>query len=166
MNKAGTNKQTSDKSVVRQIDELNRMSMAELRKKWDDLFGADPGRLGRKYLIRRLAYRIQEIIYGGLSREAKLRLKKLAKNPDVEKKKRKREATNLQVGTRLLREWHGEQYEVVVERDGFSLNGKSYRSLSAVARAITGTHRGGRRFFGLEPGEKREPKFGSKKGSE
>ena len=57
------------KSVLKQIDELNRMSMAELRKRWADLLGTDPGRLGRQYLIRRLAYRIQELAYGGLSQE-------------------------------------------------------------------------------------------------
>ena len=141
-------------TVVRQIDELNRMSMASLRKKWSDLFGTDPGRLGRRYLIRRLAYRIQELVQGGLPREARVRLKELAKKPNG-KKKTKREATNLQVGTRLIRDWRGDRYEVVVEQDGFRYNGKCYRSLSAVARAITGAHKGGRRFFGLEPGEKR-----------
>ena len=148
-------KQPEDLSVVRQINDLQRMSMNELRKKWNDLFGTDPGRLGRSYLIRRLAYRIQEIICGGLSRETKQKLNQLANNSDGQKRKTKREITNLQVGTRLLRDWRGERYEVVVDRDGFTYNGKTYRSLSAVARAITGTHRGGRRFFGLEPAEKR-----------
>ena len=144
-------------SVVRQIDELNRMPMNALRKKWSDLFGTDSGRLGRKYLIRRLAYRIQELVHGGLSRDARTRLKELAKNPNG-KRKTKREATNLQVGTRLLRDWRGDRYEVVVAHDGFVYNGKTYRSLSGVARAITGAHKGGRRFFGLEPGEKRGPR--------
>ncbi len=153
MNEIG--KKPDDRGVVRQINGLQRMSMVELRKKWTDLFGTDPGRLGRQYLIRRLAYRIQEIIHGGLSREAKQRLSELAANPTGERKKIKREATNLQVGTRLLRDWHGERYEVIVDRDGFTYKGKTYRSLSAVARAITGTHRGGRRFFGLEPAETR-----------
>jgi len=148
-------KKPDDKGVVRQINDLQRMSMGELRKKWSDLFGSEPGRLGRNYLIRRLAYRIQEIIHGGLSRDAKQRLVELHQNPDGQKKKAKREVTNLQVGTRLIRDWRGERYEVIVDRDGFTYNGKAYRSLSAVARAITGTHRGGRRFFGLEPAEKR-----------
>ena len=143
-----------DSSVIKQIDQLNQMSMRELRKKWQDLFGTDSGRLGRAYLIRRLAYRIQELTYGGLSQEARRKLKQLAENPK-KKKPTKPEITNLQVGTRLLREWHGEQYEVIVKEDGFLYDGKLYRSLSAVARAITGRHCGGRRFFGLQPVEKR-----------
>ena len=143
-----------DSSVIKQIDQLNQMSMRELRKKWQDLFGTDSGRLGRAYLIRRLAYRIQELTYGGLSQEARRKLKQLAEDPK-KKKPTKPEITNLQVGTRLLREWHGEQYEVIVKEDGFLYDGKLYRSLSAVARAITGRHCGGRRFFGLQPGEKR-----------
>jgi hypothetical protein len=145
---------TQDQSIIKQIDQLNAMSMRELRKKWLDLFGTETGRLGRAYLIRRLAYRIQELVYGGLSQEARRRLKELAENPEKEKPT-KSEMTNLQVGTRLLREWHGEQYEVIVKTDGFLYEGKVYRSLSAVARAITGRHCGGRRFFGLQPGEKR-----------
>ncbi|MEZ6094376.1 MAG: DUF2924 domain-containing protein [Pirellulaceae bacterium] len=148
-------KKPEDRSVVRQINDLQRMSMPELRKKWKDLFGTEAGRLGRNYLIRRLAYRIQEIIYGGLSREAKRRLTEIHQNPDSKRRPTKREITNLQIGTRLIREWHGERYEVVVDREGFVFDGKTYRSLSAVARAITGTHRGGRRFFGLEPADKR-----------
>lgn len=144
-----------DQSIIKQIDKLNTMSMRELRKRWLDLFGTDSGRLGRAYLIRRLAYRIQELVYGGLSQEARRRLKELAENPG-KKKPTKSELTNLQVGTRLLREWHGEQYEAIVKADGFLYEGKVYRSLSAVARAITGRHCGGRRFFGLQPGEKRK----------
>ena len=49
------------RTVLRQIDELNRMSMAQMRKRWDDLFGGDGMRLNRKHLLRRLAYRIQEL---------------------------------------------------------------------------------------------------------
>ena len=67
--KAGTKPRdgAQQRSVLKQIDELNRMSMEQLRKRWVDLFGADPGRFGRNFLIRRLAYRIQELVYGGLS---------------------------------------------------------------------------------------------------
>ena len=143
-----------DESVIKQIDELQNMPMQSLRTKWKHLFGTDSGRLGRAYLIRRLAYRIQELVYGGLSQEARKRLKELAEEPK-KNKLTKPELTNLQVGTRLLREWHGVQYEVIVKEDGFQYDGKLYRSLSAVARSITGRHCGGRRFFGLQPGEKR-----------
>jgi len=142
------------KTVLRQIDELNRMSMAELRKRWADLLGTDPGRLGRTYLIRRLAYRVQELAYGGLSQEARQQLKALADGPTATHGARQK--ANLSPGTRLLREWHGDRYEVVVEVGGFRYAGKLYRSLSAVARAITGSHWGGNRFFGLMPVARRK----------
>jgi len=138
------------KTVLKQIDELNRMSMDQLRKRWADLLGTDPGRLGRQYLIRRLAYRIQELAYGGLSQETRKQLKAVADGrPTGVGKPRRRGKVNLSTGTRLLREWHGERYEVVVEADGFRYDGKTYRSLSAVARAITGSHISGNHFFGL-----------------
>lgn len=143
-------------SVIKQIDQLNQMLTHELRKKWKDLFGADPGQLGRAYIIRRLAYRIQELVHGGLSREARKQFKELAQISETTE--RKSQPTNLQVGTRLLREWHGQKYEIVVQSDGFLLNGKTYRSLSAVARAITGRHCGGRRFFGLKPSSEKRSK--------
>ena len=139
------------KTVLKQLDELNRMSMDQLRKRWADLLGTDPGRLGRRYLIRRLAYRIQELAFGGLSRDARRELNSIANGspPKAVAEARKRRKTKLQPGTRLLRDWHGERYEVVVEADGFRYDGKTYRSLSAVARAITGSHISGNHFFGL-----------------
>ena len=144
-----------EKTVLRQIDELNRMSMAELRKRWADLLGTDPGRLGRNYLIRRLAYRVQELAYGGLSQEARQQLKVLADGRRTATAGTRQKA-NLSPGTRLLREWHGDRYEVVVEKGGFRYAGKLYKSLSAVARAITGSHWGGNRFFGLLPVTRRK----------
>jgi hypothetical protein len=149
---------SQQKSVLKQIDELNRMSMDQLRKRWKDLFGTDSGRMGRSYLIRRLAYRIQELVYGGLSREARQKLAAIADGDEAKSKEppRKRQAANLQPGTRLLRDWHGERYEVVVQEDGFLYDGKMYRSLSAVARAITGSYWSGNRFFGLTPNSKKK----------
>ncbi len=145
-------------SVLSQIDALNRMSMDQLRKRWSDLFGTESGRLGRSYLVRRLAYRIQELVFGGLSREARSRLQELAAdtsdaNPQ---KPSRRQAASLQTGTRLLRDWHGERYEVIVQEDGFLHDGRKYRSLSAVARAITGSYWSGNRFFGLSPALKND----------
>jgi len=139
------------KTVLKQIDELNGMSMADLRKRWADLMGTDPGRLGRKYLMRRLAYRIQELAFGGLSKESRKQLEAAANGkPAKSAKRRKHGKTILSTGTRLLREWHGERYEVIVEADGFRYNGKVYRSLTAVARAITGQHTSGNLFFGIQ----------------
>ncbi len=144
-----------DRSVVRQISEIQRMSLPDLRRKWTDLFGRDPGGLPKQYLVRRLAYRIQELVYGGLSREARDQLRSWAESPEKMQKKPPLEKVDLQPGTRLLREWHGERHEVVVQDDGFLFCGKTYRSLGAIARAITGRHCGGRRFFGLKPASTR-----------
>ena len=114
--------------------------------------------MGRSYLIRRLAYRIQELVYGGLSREARQKLAAIADGDEAKSKEppRKRQAANLQPGTRLLRDWHGQRYEVIVQEDGFLHDGKKYRSLSAVARAITGSYWSGNRFFGLKPNSKKK----------
>jgi hypothetical protein len=127
------------------------MSLPTLRKKWSDLFGRDPGNLTKQYLVRRLSYRIQELTFGGMSRETREQLKAWAETPEKMRKKQPREKTDLQPGTRLLRDWHGNRHEVTVQANGFLFKGKTYRSLSAVARAITGRHCGGRRFFGLQP---------------
>jgi hypothetical protein len=142
-------------SVLRQINELQRMSLNELRRKWLDLFGTDPAKLSKQYLTRRLAYRIQELTYGGLSKPTREKLSNWAKDPKQTQKKSVRERTTLQLGTRLLRDWHGERYEVIVQEDGFVFQGKKYRSLSAISRSITGRHINGRRFFGLQPSSKK-----------
>jgi hypothetical protein len=150
MNQKKNLSEEADRSVIRQLNEIQRMPLPALRKKWVDLFGRDPGKLSKQYLIRRLSYRVQELIYGGLSGETREKLRAWAENPEQMTKKPVREKTNLQTGTRLLREWHGERYEVIVQESGFLFQGKTYRSLSAIARLITGRHCGGRRFFGLK----------------
>lgn len=133
-------------TILREIEKLERMPTAELRKRWVDLMGTDSGKLGRNYLIRRLAYRIQELAYGGLTREAR---EVLAASPKTKVAKPK--SSSLLPGTRLQREWHGKRYEVVVLEKGYRYDGKEYRSLSAVARTITGSYWSGNRFFGVAP---------------
>ena len=140
------------KTVLKQLDELNQMSIAQLRKRWADLMGTHPGpgRLGRQYLMRRLAYRIQELAYGGLSPQARKQLEAVADGKTRKSGASKSAKPTLATGTRLLREWRGDRYEVIVEVDGFRYNGKVYRSLTAVARAITGQHTSGNLFFGIQ----------------
>jgi hypothetical protein len=145
------------KTVLTQIEELHRMSLDQVRKRWGDLMGTDPGRLVRAYLVRRLAYRIQELAFGGLSANVRKQLAAIAEAATPEattkaRKRRRRETGHrLQPGTRLLREWHGQQYEVVIQEDGFLFGGKQYRSLSAIAKVITGAVWNGRRWFGVSP---------------
>jgi len=144
-----------DQTVVAQIAELERMPIDELRKKWKYLYGkTSPASSNRRQLVARLAYRIQELAYGGLSREARERLEKIA-GMSVSGRKTHRRDPNLPVpGTKLIREWQGGRIEVTVLETGFECEGKRYRSLSAIAATITGTKWNGWEFFGLRPRKK------------
>ncbi|MFO8011906.1 MAG: DUF2924 domain-containing protein [Phycisphaerae bacterium] len=143
-------------SVLNQLTALERMDVSALRDRWRALYGTEPpATYRRKLLVRRLAYRIQELAFGGLPDETKARLRQVAdENPlGGGRKRRDRRVRRRNVpvaGTRLIREWHGTRFEVTVLRDGFEFEGRRYRSLTAVARAITGAHHSGPRFFGLQ----------------
>ena len=105
----------------------------------------------RGFLIRGLAHRIQELAYGGLSKAHQTRLEALIADGDEAGGKRKAKGVGdrLLAGTRLVREWKGVGHEVTVVDGGFEYQGRRYRSLSAIARAITGTRWNGPLFFGL-----------------
>ena len=125
----------------------------ELKQQWRDLFDSEPPPFNRRYLESRLAYRIQELVYGGLKTETIRRLERLGENLDGgDKRKRSIRADRDRpiTGTRLLREWQGVEQIVTVAADGFEWQGRPYTSLSAIARAITGTRWNGWVFFGLK----------------
>ena len=124
----------------------------DLKEQWRDLFDSEPPPFNRRYLESRLAYRIQELAYGGLKPETIRRLERLGEDLDGgdRKKSRVRADTMPIAGTRLIREWRGVEHVVVVTVDGFEWQGRPYRSLSAIARAITGTRWNGLVFFGLK----------------
>ena len=150
--------------VLRQLAELERLTVAELAERWRALMDTKPPRHNRRYLIKRLAYRIQELAYGGLTAQDRDRMERLL---DVEgyddqafsvtKKKRRpvNQDGKFLPGTLLVREWGGERHEVRVLERGFEYRGLPYRSLSAVARLITGTQWNGPAFFGLRDGSAR-----------
>jgi hypothetical protein len=122
-----------------------------LKQQWRDLFGKEPPPFNRRYIESRLAYRIQELAYGGLKPETLRRLRELGEQLDggrIDVRKR-RVDDRLLTGTRLIREWQGVEHTVTVLADGFEYQGRPYKSLSAVARAITGTQWNGPLFFGL-----------------
>ena len=114
-----------------------------------------PGNWGEQYLIRRLAYRIQELVHGGLSREARKQLKELVQESGRQGQESKRRRLICRLERDCFATGMASNTKSSFRAMGFNYNGKTYRSLSAVARAITGRHCGGRRFFGLKPGEKR-----------
>ena len=141
----------SDGSVVAQLAALRKMSVVELKQRWKTLFGTPAPNNSRSYLEVRLGNRIQELMLGGLSRDTRRVLDLLVKELDG-KNTRKAIMTDPRKpipGTRLLREWDGAEHSVTVLRDGFDWQGRKFKSLSAVARAITGTQWNGYRFFGL-----------------
>ena len=141
----------ADASVVAELAALKRMSVAELKAKWADLFGAPAPNNSRSFLELRLGYRIQELTIGGLSRETRRTLDLLADEVEgqIGRKAIIADSRNPVVGTRLVREWGGVEHTVTVMKDGFDLQGRKFKSLSAVAKAITGTQWNGYRFFGL-----------------
>jgi hypothetical protein len=132
---------------------LKTTSTPDLKQQWRDLFDGEPPPFNRRYLESRLAYRIQELAYGGLKLETVRRLERLGEELDGgDKKKRGIRADRDRpiTGTRLLREWQGVEYGVTVTADGFEWQGRPYKSLSAIARAIAGTRWNGWVFFGLK----------------
>jgi hypothetical protein len=141
----------ADPSVLAQLAALKHMTVVELKTKWESLFGTLAPNNSRSYLELRLGYRIQELTLGGLSRETRRALDLLAN--EIEGQARHTsiiaDPRNPVVGTRLVREWDGVEHTVTVMKDGFELQGRKFKSLSAVARAITGTQWNGYRFFGL-----------------
>ena len=138
--------------LMRQLTALGRMDINELREKYAELYGTDIASVNVAMLRKRLAFRIQEIYFGGLSAAEKGVLDGIASRDamaKLDKVKPPREAVI--EGTRFRREWRGRMYEVVATADGkFEYNGNLYRSLSAVAGEITGTHWSGKVFFGIK----------------
>ncbi len=124
----------------------------DLRKQWRDLFETEPPPYNRRYLESRLAYRIQELAYGGLKPETIRRLEQLGEQLDGGDRKKSRIRADLKpiAGTRLIREYQGVEQVVTVTQVGFEWQGRPYQSLSAIARAITGTRWNGWVFFGLK----------------
>jgi hypothetical protein len=137
--------------VLAQIAALAKASLPNLKGQYKDLFGTDAPGINRAYLERRIAYKLQELAYGGLSQPAQARLDALAQTADKGStpRTRMRARDRPLAGTRLLRVWNGVEYSVTVLQTGFEYQGRPYASLSAIARQITGTPWNGPAFFGL-----------------
>lgn len=141
-----------DGSVLAQLIALKALSVNELKTKWLQLFGAPAPNNARGFLEARIGYRLQELTYGGPPPETRRVLDLLADEIEgkVVRKPMAADPRNPMPGTRLVREWDGVEQNVTVLKDGFEWQGRKYRSLSAVAKAITGTSWSGYRFFGLQ----------------
>jgi hypothetical protein len=159
------------KGMEQTIAALKRMTVGQLRERYQEIFG-EPTRSGNKdHLFKRIVWRIQSQAEGGLSERAKKRAEELARDADIrttipkststanESGGGKRVSARLSVhdrlpipGTIMTRKYRGKQVSVKVLPDGFEYEGETYRSLSAVAKAVTGSHWNGLLFFGLANG--------------
>jgi Protein of unknown function (DUF2924) len=139
-------------TVLARVAALKVMPILALKEQWRDLFETEPPPYNRRFLEHRLAYRIQELAYGGLKPGTLKRLAALAEDLDGgDPAKRSRPAKDRPIaGTRLIREWQGVEHCVTVRDEGYEYQGFPYQSLSAIARAITGTRWNGWVFFGLK----------------
>ena len=139
-------------TVLSQLAALKGASAPALKAKWRELFESEPPQYNRRFLESRLAYRIQELAYGGLSRETLERLRAMAKQYDNKSatERKARPAHRPIAGTQLIREWQGISHCVTVRTDDFEYLGRPYKSLSSVAHEITGTKWNGWVFFGLK----------------
>ncbi|MBW6401806.1 DUF2924 domain-containing protein [Roseomonas sp. HJA6] len=137
--------------VLARLAALQTAPIADLKKQWRELFGKEPPPFNRPYLVSRLSYRVQELAYGGLKPETRARLEALGELLDGGNVvlRRIRADSRPLPGTRLIREHDGVQHVVTVRVDDFEYEGRPYRSLSAIARHITGTRWNGWTFFGL-----------------
>ena len=140
----------SPAELSQKLTALNDLIAPQLRAEWRRLHRGQPPRLSRDLLVRSLAYLIQELAHGGLSKATRRKLLALTKvlqskgsiePPD--------DGPNLRRGARLVREWRGRTYTVQVTEDGFEYDGKPYSSLSKIAHAITGAHWSGPQFLGV-----------------
>ena len=138
--------------VGNQLHSLSTLAMPEFWELWDKHFKDRPRYPHRKQLESRLAYRLQEIAYGGLDPKTRNLLADIGERLSKIKTS-KRLNTPLLPGTVLIREFDGIDYRVTVAMDGrFEFDGHKYKSLSAIAKQITGTQWSGPVFFGLKQG--------------
>jgi len=134
------------------LSRLPTLGLGELRQHWRRLYKTDaPRHLSRELLVRAAAYGLQELARGGLRAGPRRELLRIARELQQTGAATTRIRRELPPGTRLVREWRGRTYDVRVLDDGFCWQGTRYRSLSAIARKITGTAWSGPLFFGLKP---------------
>lgn len=128
------------------LEQLDSLEVEHMKKEWVRLYGVPAPALSSDLLRMGLAYRIQEKQQGGLDRAM---LAFLRRSPEKQRNNPPQPRRKLAPGARLVRDWHGTGHSVTVLEDGFEYDGRQWKSLSAIASAITGTKWNGPRFFGL-----------------
>jgi len=139
-----------DPAVEVELDRLPTMLIADLRKRYHELFRTEPPKaFGPDLLRRSITHRIQEKAYGGLPGSTRRLLDQLVKAATAKPNGRIELPRRIKPGSELVRTWKGKSYRVMVMADGFAHDGKTFASLSEIASEITGTRWNGPRFFGL-----------------
>lgn len=138
-----------------QLARLATMSSAALRAEWRQLYKRPAPDLTADLLRRGVAWRLQEKALGGLAPGVQRAIERLMREVDRTGNAVARPATCIKPGTRLVRDWGGDSHHVLVLGEGFLYREQRYRSLTTIARAITGAHWSGPRFFGLKAGKGR-----------
>ena len=135
--------------LAAEIARLSKLDIDDLRGRWKAICGKAPSReIGRSFLTRAIAYRLQERAYDEL-KPSTHRLLGRAADESASGSSKRPQTRMARSGTILIREWQGIAHRVTMLGEGVSFNGKRYRSLSEVAREITGSRWSGPRFFGL-----------------
>jgi hypothetical protein len=136
--------------IAKALVRLSEVTIFELRGEWRRFLRTlPPMRLSRDLLTRGITYKLQERAYGGLSTATARKLEQAAADPPSRGAAKPTPSVSLRPGTRLVREWHGVTHTALIHADGIEWRGQRYRSLSVVARKITGARWSGPRFFGL-----------------
>lgn len=136
--------------VEAELERLPATPIVELRKRYRELFKAEPPKaFGPDLLRRSIAHRIQERAYGGLSAATRRLLDQLVKAAAAKPDTRLELPRRIKPGSELVRTWNWRTYRVMVLEKGFAYDGKTFASLSEIATLITGTKWNGPRFFGL-----------------
>jgi hypothetical protein len=145
--------------LAEELAKLPKLNRAQLRAEWHSaLKQSPPSHLRKQLLVPILAYKLQEQAYGGLRPEVKRRLRELANGLESrpgQASRKSRAPGPTKPGTRFIRQWKGETHSVTVSEQGFEYKGERYKSLSQIARLITGTRWSGPVFFGLKQGKPR-----------
>ena len=130
------------------LERLQNLPLEDLRTEWARRYGVTAPRLSEELLRLGVGYRLQEQRSGGVNRATRSLLRQMSA-PPIQSSHKASPSRKLTPGTRLVRDWRGVGHTVIVFDDGFEYEGQRWKSLSAIAKAITGTHWNGPRFFGL-----------------
>ena len=142
---------------------LESLDTPQLRARWKTLYETEaPPRFSRDLLMRAVAYQMQERVLGGLKPATHRLLERIAEDARARRPIKVSPARKLQSGAILIREWGGTKHQVTVLESGVVFRGKRYRSLSEVARVITGSRWSGPLFFGLRASPKEETADGAR----